>query len=242
VIDVAERWLLSVGHSDWRSSLVFSRAVIHYELDEYDVALALAEEALALYRPSFPGFSKAGYQRHLGACLHAVGRYSEAEVQYQAIVDSPETSMDMKCSALGRLARCALADGRKTVALRYANSAVRIAEQINDLVVGQALGHRVQVLRAMGDLTGAWESALRQLELAKRVEIVWQIYEAARDSVDVALDRGDLDSARSVVPDLERYAENRDKSIGRAVYVPESAQRRRRLTELERDSLRNDPE
>jgi len=68
---------------------------------------------------------------------------------------------------------------------------------------------------------------------AGRVGGHYRPYFAVRDAVDVALDRADLDTARRLLTDLETHATALDVTAGTTTYTAETAELRRRLTELE---------
>lgn len=59
------------------------------------------------------------------------------------------------------------------------------------------------------------------------------LYYATRDAVDVALDRGDLDTARDLLPDLARHATALDTDTDTATTTDEVAQRRKRLADVD---------
>lgn len=230
VVDAADRWLRAVGHPEWRSALVLARSNIYRHLGKYDLALSFAEEALATYKSSAPGFSIGSYRRDVARCKLKAGHYRDAEAAFKSLLDS-ERDTSLKSQAFAGLAQCALRIGDEKAASRYAASALRLADQVGDYEVCIALECQVEIFRAMGDLPAAWKSSTRQLEAAKRCDVNWRLYCATRDLIDVALDRRDLDSARAAMPALEKYAANEDKAVGRAKYMTESAERRRRLVE-----------
>lgn len=59
------------------------------------------------------------------------------------------------------------------------------------------------------------------------------LYYATLDAVDVALDRGDLGTARDLLPDLDRHATAQDTDTASTTRTDEVAERRKRLADLD---------
>jgi len=110
VLDAGEDYLQAIGRPQWRAGLLMQRALTHRRLEEWDEAVAFAEEALALYQDEGPGYTHAAHRFQLGDILREAGRPGEAEPYYQAILDDPATHSPYgRKMALEGLARCALA-------------------------------------------------------------------------------------------------------------------------------------
>lgn len=231
VLDAADRWLTATGHPDWRAGVLLMRAMVHRRLGDFAAAVATAEEALAAYRPGAPGTSRSGHRTVLGDLLRYAGRYRDAEPHYQAALDDPASSSHSRAAAHVGLAYCALGSGE--AARLHAANAVSLAEFLGDGMLCVALDVSAAAARSCKDLEGAWQTATRQLEVAARVGGHYRLYYATLTAVDVALDRRDLDTARRLLPDLERHAGALDSPAGTTAYASDTARRRRRLVELD---------
>ena len=231
-IDSTEQWLRDIGHLDWRTPVLTSRAMIQSQLGELDSAIQSMEEALSLYNSKAPGYFLSTYHRDIGDYLYRVSRFSEAEAHFNTALELPDCNDFERCIVLSGLAQCASSTGDTSTALRHSDSSLSLAEQLGDTLVAYALRCRVKVLRAAEDSTAAWNFAIRELEAAQRIGLNCYLYYAVRDLVDVALDRHNLDSARSYLPDLDRYAAIEDKPLGRSFYADATALRHQRLARL----------
>jgi tetratricopeptide (TPR) repeat protein len=237
VLDDAENWLAETGHRDWRATVLLERAKIHHRLGNTKAAVDTAEEALAAYRHGTPGYPLAAYRITCGDTLRAAGEHAEARSCYQDIFDdpSPGTSPDDWAHAHEGLARCALAVGDPGTARRHAATAVTRAEDLGDDALCAALDALVEACRATPnpDLDAAWQAATRQLEAARRVGGHLRPYYAIRAAIDVAVDRCDLHTARSLLTDLDRHTAAMDEATGDTAYTIDAAKRRQRLVEAE---------
>jgi tetratricopeptide (TPR) repeat protein len=233
VLDAALRWLTATGRRDWRAGVLLQRALVHQRLGELDAAVAAAQEALAAYHPNAPGFSLAAYRFQLGDILCEAGRRREARPHYQAILDDPDSTSYERMVAYQGLAWCAVDDGDREAGGRHAAAAVGLAEPLGDDALCLALAALVGACRAGGDLDGAQWAAARGLDAAGRVGGHYRLYFATRDAVDVALDRGDADTARRLLADLDAHAAAMDAQTGTDACGRETAQRRSRLAQLD---------
>jgi tetratricopeptide (TPR) repeat protein len=229
VLDTAERWLTATGRRHWRSGVLMQQASVHRWLGEWDAALSAGQEALAVYQSDAPGYSLNAYRSQLGDILRSAGRHGEAQQIYHAILDDPDTTSYGRCVAYHGLAWCALADDDSASACRHAMAAVRRAEPFGDNTLCEPLQALVAACRAAGDLDAAWQAATRQMEAAGRVGEHFRPYHAVRDAVDVALDRGDLDTARGLLADLDSHSTALDTTAGTTTHTDEAAERHRRL-------------
>lgn len=233
VLDAAERWLTATGHRDWRAGILLQRAHAHDRLGELDAAIAAAEEALAVYNPTAPGYTLNTYRFQLGDILRHAGRASEAEPHYQAVLDDPTAhSFDRKVALQG-LAWCALARNDPHTAHRHAIAAVQLAEPLGDEALRTALNALVEAHRALGDYEAAWHTATRSLDVARRIGGHYVPYSAVRGAVDVALDRGDVDTARHLITELDQHAAALDADTGNTTLTADAARRHRRLAKLD---------
>jgi len=238
VLEAGDRWLTATGHRDWRASLLLERALVHRWLGEDEAAVAAAEEALALVlqHPDAPGFRLNSFRFQLGDILRDAGRDAEAVPHYQAILDDPDAVRWDRRVAHQGLAWCALAAGDPGTGRREARTAVQLAEPLGDEALCNSLDALAEACRADGDLEAAWQAATRHLEAAGRIGRHRRPYYAARMAVDVALDRADLPAARRLLEELDEHAAALDADTGTTIYTRETAQRRQRLTELEKTS------
>jgi tetratricopeptide (TPR) repeat protein len=233
VLDAAQRWLTATGRRDWRAGVLLERAIVHWWLGELDAAVAAAQEALAAYDPRAPGYTLATHRFQLGDILREAGRHGEARPHYQAILDDPDANSHDRKAAHQGLAWCAVAGGDPEAGRRHAAAAVRLAEPLGDDALCPALAALVAACRAGGDLDGAWRAATRGMEAAGRVGGHYRPYYATRDALDVALDRGDADTARRLLADLDAHAAALDTTTGTDTRARETARRRSRLAQLE---------
>jgi tetratricopeptide (TPR) repeat protein len=229
VLEAAEWWLAATGRRHWRAGLLLQRALVHHWLGEWDAAVAAGQEAFAVYRPGEPGCTAVGNRIQLAEILCDAGRHEDAQPHLQAVLDDPESDSHSCCAAHSVLARCALAAGDPASARRHAVVAVRLAEPHGENILCEPLQALVAACRAAGDLDAAWQAATRHLEVAGRVGEHVRPYRAVRDVVDVALDRGDLDTARRLLADLDSHAAALDTTAGGTVHTDEAAERHRRL-------------
>jgi tetratricopeptide (TPR) repeat protein len=88
MLDHAERWLKSVGHWDWRSGVLGARSGAYHRLGEYDKAIAAAEEAIAAYSATAPGFLLSSLR------LDLARRYDSRYVLYDATIDFVDAALD----------------------------------------------------------------------------------------------------------------------------------------------------
>jgi tetratricopeptide (TPR) repeat protein len=232
VLDAAERWLAATGHRDWRAGILLQRALVHRQVGELDAAIAAAEEALIAYNDDAPGFTLADYRSRLGDILREAGRYAEARRYYQAIRDDPNSDDYGRSAAYEGLAWCALADGDTEAGRHHATAAVRLAEPLGDVALCTALSALTAACRAAGDRDAAWAAVARRLDAAGRIGGHYRPYFATRDAVDVALDRGDLATARDLLADLDRHATAMDTATCTTIHTGEAAQRRQLLARL----------
>jgi len=238
VLEAGERWLTATGRRDWRASLLLQRALVHHRLGERDAAVAAAEEALAaaIQHPDAPGNTLNSFRFELGDILRDAGRSAEAAPHYQAVLDDPGANPYARSVGHQGLARCALAAGDAAAARRQARSAVLLAEPLGDDALCNPLDVLAQACRDDGDLDAAWQAAARRLEAARRIGGHYRPYYAARTAVDIALDRGDLPTARQLLGELDEHAAALDPTTGDTTYTSEAEQRRQRLANLERAS------
>jgi hypothetical protein len=228
VLDAADRWLTATGRRRWRAGVLLQRACVHRSLGEWDAALAASQEALTVFQPNTPGYRLSAYLIQFADILRDAGRHDEARPLCQATLDDPDTTAYGRCAAQHGLAWRAVAAGDPAIACRLAVAAVRMAEPFGDSTLCETLRALVAASRAAGDLDVAWQAA-RQMEAAGRVgEQLW-LYDAVRDVVDVALDRGDLDTARGLLADLDNHAAVLDAAAGTTTRTREAAERRRGL-------------
>jgi tetratricopeptide (TPR) repeat protein len=229
VLEAAERWLTTTGRRQWRAGVLLRRASVHSRLGEWDAAVAAAQEALAAHQRGAPGYTLATHRSDLGGILRDAGRHGEARPHYQAILDDPGATGNERCIAYLGLAWCALVGDEADAARRHAAAAVRLAESLGDDALCPPLDALTAACRAGGDLDAAWQAATRHLETAGRVGGHYRPFYAVRRAVDVALDRGDLDTARRLLADLDSHAAALDAAAGSIAHTDEAAQRHRRL-------------
>jgi tetratricopeptide (TPR) repeat protein len=234
VLDAAERWLIATGHPEWRAGVLLMRALVHERLGDLTAAIAAAEEALAAYRPGAPGTSLAGHRSTLGDILRHAGRHRDADPHYQAVLDDPDSTSHSLARAHIGLAYCALGTGDHNAACQHATTAVSLAEPLGGYMQCSTLDALAAAARACGDLDTAWHSATRHLDAATRIGGHYRPYYATLTAVDVALDRGDLDTARRLLVDLDRHAAALDTAAGTNTHTKDTAWRRRRLAKLDK--------
>jgi tetratricopeptide (TPR) repeat protein len=234
VLDAGENYLQAIGRPQWRAGLLLQRALTHQRLGEWDEAVAFAEEALALYQDGAPGATRAAHHWQLGQILREAGRPGEAEPYYQAVLDDPDTGNphDRKVALQG-LAWCALAREDLAAAQRHGLAAVREAEPLGDESLYTALDTVVAVHRAADDFDAVAETTGRLLEVSRRLGGHYKLYFGVRAAVDVALDRGDLDQARELLPELDEHAQALAAADTTTTWTREAADRRQRLSQAE---------
>ena len=234
VLDAAERWLAVTGHRDWRAGVVLQRALVHKRLGEMDAAVAAAQEALALktQQPNSPGATLNACRYQLAGILRDAGRPAEAVPQYQAVLADPAANPWDRRVAHAGLAWCALGAGDVPAGRREARAAVLLAESQGDGALCVSLDVLAEACRAAGDLAAAGEVASRYLAAARRVGGHDRPYYAVRIAADIALDRGDLDTVRALIGELDEHATALDAATGNSVFAWEAAQRRGRLAAL----------
>jgi tetratricopeptide (TPR) repeat protein len=234
VLDAAERWLVATGHPDWRASILDLRAAVHGQLGEFDTAVDLNQEALALKirYPNAPGYALAGHRYALGDSLLDAGRAAEAVPHYRAILADPDVGMFSTQWAHAGLADCELAAGDLAAARREALLAVQLAEPFGGGSLTRTLGVLAKVHRAAGDLDAAWEAATRRVEEAARIGGHFRPYQAARDAAEIALDRGDRVAAGRLLDELDQHAPAMDAAAGSTAHTAAAARLRQRLAEL----------
>jgi tetratricopeptide (TPR) repeat protein len=237
VLDAAEKWLTATGRRQWRAGVLLQRALIHRRLGEWDAAVAAGQEALIVYQSGAPGASLAAHRCKLGDILRGAGRHGDAQPLYQAILDDPDSTTYARCTAYHGLAWCALADEDPATARQHAVAAVRLAEPFGEDVLCEPLQALVAACRAGGDLDAARHAATRQMDAAGRIGERYRLYPAVRDAVDVALDRGDVDTARGLLADLDDHAAALDAAAGTTTRTDEAAERNRRFAKLAEETL-----
>jgi len=231
VLDAAERWMTATGRLRWRSGILFQRASLYRWLGELDAAIAAAQEGLSAHRPNEMGYTLASHHGQLGDILRQVGRHSEARPHYQAVLDDPGSNMYGRSRAHKGLA-WSLRHNDVEAARRHAAEAVRLAEPLGDNLLCGALEVLVAVQRTAGDLDTAAVTATRYLETAGRVGGSHQLYFAVRQAVEVALDRGDLDTGERLLTDLDAHAAALDATTGATNRADVATKLRARLTRL----------
>jgi hypothetical protein len=237
MLDEADAWLDATGHRDWRAVVLLERARLHRRLGQAGAAVSVAEEALARYRRDVPGYSLAAYRIARGDTLRGAGQHIDAQTYYEAVVvdtSAGTTSYD-RANAHAGLARCAVAAGDPGTARWHAEKAVKLAESLGDDALCSALDSLVVACHTDRDLDAAWRAATRQLEAARRVGDDFWPYYACRAAIDVAIDRCDLGTARTLLAELERHAVAMDKASGSIDYTTEAAGRRQRFSDREAD-------
>jgi tetratricopeptide (TPR) repeat protein len=230
VLDAADHWLIRTGHPHWRAAVLLQRAMIHDDLGQLDQAVSTAQDALTAYRADAPSYTLATHRFHLGYLLRRAGRAGEARPLYQAILDDPTTNAYDRMAALEGLAWCALADDDPTTALAHATAAVRTAEPLGDNPLLAPLAALVAAHRAAGNLDTAAATATRHLDTARRVGSRYRLYYALRAAVDIALDQGDTDTARSLLTELDQHATALDNDTDTTTYTTDTTRRHQRLT------------
>lgn len=233
VLDAGERYVRAVGESRWRAGLLLQRADTHRELGEWDAAVAAAQEALALYSPGAPGYTLATYRILLGDVLRNAGRAAEAEQYYQAVLDDPDSGSYDRTTALVGLAWCALDRDDPPAARRHAQAAVRDAEPLGDNAFSGPLEVLISAHRAAGDGDAAAAAADRYLQVARRLGGHFNLYYAVKAAVQVALDSGDPNTARTLLADLDQHAHALDTDSGTTRMSVEAAELRQQLTDLD---------
>ncbi len=233
VLDAADSWLTAIGYSDWRAAVLLQRAGVHLDIGELDQAFTYAQEALTAYGGGAPGYSLASYHHVLGDILRLTERAEEAVPHYQAILDDRTTNPRDRSIAWEGVAWCALAGDDPSAAVRYARTAVQAAEPLGDNNLALPLSALVAAHRATGDFDAAWQAATRLLHAARRIGTHRRLHLALRDAVDVALDRRDHDTARTLLDELDEHATALDTDTRSDRHRGEVAQRRRRLTQPE---------
>ncbi|GID30013.1 hypothetical protein Abr02nite_49960 [Paractinoplanes brasiliensis] len=230
VLDAAERYLESIGRPEWRSGVLIQRAATHRELAEWDEATTAAEDALAAYVENAPGTSLATLRYRLGDILLGAGRHFDAVRHFRAVLDDPGPG---RYKAHVGLANCALRRHHPRAAVRHAVDAVRESAPLGDEALRLPLHALVAAHRAARDLDAATTAASRYLELAERLGSPYACFFALRSATDVALDRGDLTTARTLLTDLEQQATVLDDANGHTRRSAEAAKRHRRLAALQ---------
>lgn len=235
VLDAADNWLTATGHRAWRAGILHHRAALHRRLGEVDQAIGVAQEALAAYEEGGPGYTHATYRWELGDLLREADRHDEAVPYYQAILDDPGSRGRGRTAALEGLTRCALAAGDLVTARRHAEAAVRQAEQVGDNALSGALATLIATCMAEGDTAAAVDAVATRLEIARRLGGHHELYYAVRDGVDVALERGDRDTAASLLAALDSHAAVLDTDNGNTVLTAEALRRHALLADLTGD-------
>jgi tetratricopeptide (TPR) repeat protein len=238
VLDAAERWLAATGHREWRASVLGERANVHVSLGEFDAAAAAAEEALAIavQHPGDPGYTLSAHRFRLANILRYAGRVAEAARRYQAVLADPAADQWGRRVAHQGLAWCALKTDDPGTARREARTAVLLAEPLGDNALCTSLEVLAEACRADGDLEEAWRAATRYLETAGRVGGHTALYFATRKAVDIALDRGDLTTAKQLLGEMDEHAAALDAARGTTTIGRETARRHQRLADEERPS------
>jgi tetratricopeptide (TPR) repeat protein len=233
-LDAAERWLAATGHLDWRASILSQRAAIHAQLGEFDAAVDLEQEALAvrIRYPNAPGYSLLAHRRALADTLCEAGRAGEAAPHYRAVLADPDAyGWTVQRVHLG-LAQCELEAGDLAAARREARLAAQLAEPFGDEPVSRAQGILAKVHCAAGDLDEAWHAAARRLEVAAEIGGHLRPYQAIKDAAEIALDRGDRDSAGQLLDELDQHARAMDGATGATTHTAAAARLRQRLAGL----------
>ncbi|GAA4440489.1 hypothetical protein [Phytohabitans houttuyneae] len=238
VLDAADRWLVATGHTDWRAAVLHTRALVYRRLGDLPAAIAAAEESLAAYRPGIPGTSVSGHRISLADYLRYAGRGSESVPYYQAVLDDPDSSSHARALAHIGLAYCAMdtdhPDDRAAMR-RHAATAVSLGEHLGEDMMCVALDVSAEAYRQCADLDTAWQTATHHLEVAARVGGHYRPYYATKTAVDIALDRGELDTARQLLADLDKHAAALDAAAGSTTRADDTAYRHRRLARLAAD-------
>jgi tetratricopeptide (TPR) repeat protein len=232
VVDAALRWMTATGRWDWRAGVLAQRACIHRRLGELDEAVAAMRDSLAAHRRGVPGYTRAALCVELGDILCEMGRHDQARPEYEAVLDDPHATSYDRAAAHAGLARYAVAASDPDAGHPHAIAAVGLAEALGDAIICQAAEALAAVCRAGGDLDGAWQAATRGLEAAGRIGGHYRLFHATRVAVDVALDRGDLDTAGRLLADLDVHAVALEASDGTGTWTREAARRRERLAQL----------
>jgi tetratricopeptide (TPR) repeat protein len=231
VLDAGEAWLRAVGHVDWRAGLLSERAELSRMSGHHDEAIAYLQEAVALHRPNTPGYTLSTYLWSLGDALRAVNRVDEAQAAYEQAYEKASGPFSRQ-AALQGLAQAALERGDVTLARGHIEKAVQLAESMGDETLSISLEVLVEVERAAHDTAAAWATVERLLPLRRRVGGS-RTYWALRAAVDVALDRGDVVSARQYLAEATPFAQALDRQRGGTAFENELDYRRRRLEALD---------
>jgi tetratricopeptide (TPR) repeat protein len=205
------------------------RAEIHSALGDKTTALSLAQEAVAAYKPTTPGFSAASYRNCLGSFLADVGRTEEAAVHFEAVLADHGAQTIDRMVARNHLARAALDAGDNATAARHAQAAIQLAEGYSGSAVYGSWGLLARARLAAGEHDAAWQAAEAGLAAARRAGGHSMMYYATRSTFDVAFGRGDIPAAIDLVEELASHAASLDLAQGRTTLTREAASRRRRL-------------
>ena len=115
----------------------------------------------------------------------------------------------------------------------HAQAAVRDAGPIGDSALTAPLEVLIRAHQAADDGDAAAAAADRYLAVARRLGGHYNLYYALRAAIDVALDRGDPDTARNLPADLDRHAHALDIDSGTISRSAETAEIRQQLTDME---------
>jgi tetratricopeptide (TPR) repeat protein len=230
MLDRAEVFLKAIGRTEWRCSLVSTRATLFRRMGKLEEAATLCQESILTYDANASAYTLASYRQQYADVLCELGRIESAETQFMAILMEPgRTARDAKSAYIG-LARCALRRGATVEGLEHANQAVRAASELGDDAACNALGILIDALIASSELEHATAVADQLVDRARRTGNPTRLFYALRSHADVALKTKDTDAARATLEEMRRLAQDLDvRSGGGERYM---AQVRRRLSSL----------
>jgi diguanylate cyclase (GGDEF)-like protein/putative nucleotidyltransferase with HDIG domain len=231
----------AVGQEDATSAgyALNLRALVHWELGEFDAAEREHAEARTLALRAGDARLAAIAERHLGALAMLRGDFDGAARHYETSVAELRAIGDAAdlCAALGALGdvygdqeRWELADGTLS-------EAAQIGSVLGDLDILLAVElRRAESWLARGELDLARQSHDRVAELARRLRDPAANVRLMRLAGVLARELGELDRAESLLADAERTASERHDLLLAAESARERAELLRRQ-ERHRDTL-----
>lgn len=234
ILDLGEQFVREIGAPHWRDGLLSLRGRILFDLDRPDDALACLEEAVEVSRSArgqSPSFDLHTHLRILADAYREVGRPEDSILIYEQLLErsTPLT----KLAALCGLGRAHLAADRADEAVRFAEQALPLTDAMFARQRAAPMGLLVDAYRAAGNAQRASWAADQMMEIARASGSVRARCNALLDRADVALDRGDCDTARSSLQEVMPLAQELDSGTRRTVQQDHVQERLDRLSAQE---------
>jgi DNA-binding CsgD family transcriptional regulator len=173
-------------------------------LDQYDAAIAATRQVRDVAEHSGSAVDLAGARTLLGELLVDTGHWDEALQEVAAMPDELKDPAGVSCD-LGVAAIIAFHRGRTGVGRRYLTRAVPHMERLADRIVRCLTLARSLELEHMDDAAGA--CALLVTELSRGADLE-EIEGLLPDTVRLAFETGDLETARQVAAQVGELAES----------------------------------